>query len=67
MSVLGTLFVAKTIDNGDGTYSYGLPSVTLSGSSRMFYQESGIDPGLDRTPMKTIVWREITRGIEPPY
>ena len=65
--ILGGVFLANTIDNGDDTYSYGLPSFTLRGPGDFYYQASAIDLALDLTPMKTIVWREITRAVEPPY
>ena len=67
VGILGGVFLAKTIDNGDGTYSYGIPRLTISGNSGFYYQESAIELAYMLTPMKTIVWREITRGVEPPY
>lgn len=67
VGILGSMFLAKTIDNGDGTYSYGVPSLTIVGNSGFYYQASAIELALDLTPMKTIVWREITRAVEPPY
>ncbi len=67
VGILGGVFLANTIDNGDDTYSYGLPSFTIRGPGNFYFQSSAIDLALDLTPMKTIVWREITRAVEPPY
>ena len=38
---MGRLFLAKTIDNGDGTRSYGTPSFTVAGNSNFYYQATG--------------------------
>ena len=67
VGILGAVFLANTIDNGDDTYSYGLPSFTIRGPGNFYYQESAIELANMLIPMKTIVWREITRAIEPSY
>ncbi len=65
VGILGGIFAAKTIDNGDDTYSWGIPSFTLRGPGDFYYQKSATDMALRLLPMKTIAWREITREIEP--
>lgn len=67
IGLLGGLFVAKTIDNGDGTYSYGTPSFTFSGNSNFYYQGSGIRLAYSLLPVKVVTWREITPELEPPF
>ena len=34
---VGGAFTADIIDNGDGTYSYGIPSVRFNGNSNFVY------------------------------
>ncbi|MDA2934745.1 hypothetical protein MYX82_10440 [Acidobacteria bacterium AH-259-D05] len=66
--ILGGLFVAKIIGpDAGGNYSYGDPKFTLNGTTKIYYQGSGIRLGYSLLPMKNIVWREITPEIEPPY
>jgi hypothetical protein len=65
--ILGGLFVAKTIDNGDGTWSYGTPSFTVAGNSNFYYQSSGIGMEFGLLPLKNITWREVFPELEPPY
>lgn len=67
VGLLGGLFVANTIDNGDGTWSYGESKFTIAGNSNFYYQYSGIEKGVAEIPMKQSSWREITRQIEPPF
>ena len=67
VGILGGLFVAKTIDNGDGTWSYGTPSFTVAGNSNFYYQSSGIGMGFGLLPLKKITWREVFPELEPPY
>jgi hypothetical protein len=67
VGILGGLFVAKTIDNGDGTWSYGTPSFTVAGNSNFYYQASGIGMGFGLLPLKKLTWREVFPELEPPY
>jgi hypothetical protein len=67
VGILGGLFVAKTIDNGDGTWSYGIPSFTVAGNSNFYYQSSGIGMGFGLLPLKKLTWREVFPELEPPY
>ena len=67
VGILGGLFVAKTIDNGDGTWSYSTPSFTVAGNSNFYYQASGIGLGFGLLPMKKLTWREVFPEIEPPF
>ncbi|MDA2930502.1 hypothetical protein MYX84_11245 [Acidobacteria bacterium AH-259-O06] len=64
--IIGGLVVAKLVDNLDGTYSYGIPQVTVAGNAN-FYYSSDFSVATNGLPVKTIVWREITRGLEPAY
>jgi hypothetical protein len=65
MGILGGLFLAKMIDNGDGTYSYGIPKLSVRGQANVYYQASGVRLGSSLLSMKTVNWREITPEIEP--
>jgi len=67
VGILGGLFVAKTMDNGDGTWSYGTPSFTVAGSSNFYYQSTGIGMGFGLLPLRNLTWREIFPEIEPPF
>jgi hypothetical protein len=67
VGILGGLFVAKTIDNGDGTWSYGSPAVTVAGNSNFYLQADGIALGYSLMTLKLLSWREITREIEPAF
>ncbi len=67
VDILGGVFVAKTIDNGDGTWSYGEPSLTISGNGDLYYQNSGIRLAYGLIPMKQLGWRQISSEIEPPF
>jgi hypothetical protein len=67
VGILGGLFVAKTIDNGDGTWSYGTPSFTVAGNSNFYYQATGIGMGFGLLHLKRLTWREVFPELEPPY
>jgi hypothetical protein len=67
VGILGGLFVAKTLDNGDGTWSYGTPSFTVAGNSNFYYQSTGIGMGFGLLPLRNLTWREIFPEIEPPF
>lgn len=67
VGILGGLFVAKTMDNGDGTWSYGTPSFTVAGNSNFYYQSTGIGMGFGLLPLKRLTWREVFPELEPPY
>ncbi len=67
VGLLGGLLVAQTIDNGDGTWSYGTPGFTIAGNSTFYYQTSAIQLGYGLIPMKKLSWRQITPEIEPAY
>ena len=65
VGILGGLFVARTIDNGDGTWSYGAPTFTVAGNSNFYYQESGIQLGYSMLPLTQLAYREIIPELEP--
>jgi len=67
VEILGGIFVAKTTDNGDGTWSYGEPRFTLGGTSSLYYQASGIRLAYGVIPMKQLGWRQISSEIEPAF
>ena len=67
VGILGGIFVAKTIDNGDDTWSYGTPAITIAGNSNYYLQASGISLGYSLMTLKLLSWREITREIEPAF
>ncbi len=66
-AILGGVFVAKTIDNGDGTWSYGEPSLTIAGNSDFYYQNSGVRLAYGLIPMKQLGWRQISSELEPAF
>ncbi|MCZ6484173.1 MAG: hypothetical protein O6826_00560 [Acidobacteria bacterium] len=67
VGILGGLLVANTIDNGDGTWSYGIPAFTVAGNSNFYYQEGGIGLGFGLLPIRKLSWREVYPEIEPPF
>ena len=67
VEILGGIFVAKTIDDLDGTWSYGEPRFTLGGNSSLYYQTSGILLAYWVIPMKQLGWRQISSEIEPAF
>ena len=67
VDILGGIFVANTIDNGDGTWSYGEPRFTLGGNSSLYYQTSAIRLAYGMIPMKQLGWRQISSEIEPAF
>ena len=67
VDLLGGVFVAKTIDNGDGTWSYGEPSFRITGNGDLYYQTSGIRLAYGMIPMKQLGWRQISSEIEPAF
>ena len=64
-NIIGGTFAANVIDNGDGTYSYGIPEVRFNGNSNFLYSAQGISLAYDLLPMKVLNWRESTRELEP--
>jgi len=64
-SVTGGMFTANIIDNGNGTYDYGTPSIRLVGNSDFYYSPQGVALAYDLLPMKVLNWRESTRELEP--
>ena len=67
VDLLGGVFVAETIDNGDDTWSYGEPKITISGNGDLYYQTSGIRLAYGMIPMKQLGWRQISSEIEPAF
>jgi hypothetical protein len=67
VEILGGIFVGKTIDNGDGTWSYGEPRFTLGGNSSLYYQTSGVRLAYGMIPMRQLGWRQISSEIEPAF
>ena len=64
-SVTGGIFTANIIDNGDGTYDYGIPDIRLNGNSNFFYSTQAIALANNLLSMKVLNWRESTRELEP--
>jgi hypothetical protein len=64
-NIIGGTFAANVIDNGDGTYSYGTPTVDFNGNSNFLYSSQGIALAYDLLPMRVLNWRESTRELEP--
>ena len=64
-TIIGGTFAANVIDNGDGTYSYGTPTVAFNGNSNFLYSAQGISLAYDLLPMRVLNWRESTRELEP--
>ena len=64
-NIIGGIFAANVIDNGDGTYSYGTPTVTFNGNSNFLYSTQGIALANNLLPMRVLNWRESTRELEP--
>jgi hypothetical protein len=64
-TIIGGTFTANVIDNGDGTYSYGIPKIDFNGNSNFLYSAQGIDLAYGLLPMKVLNWRETTRELEP--
>ena len=63
--IIGGFFCADIIDNGDGTYSYGTPTVEFNGNSNFLYSAQVISLAYDLLPMRVLNWRESTRELEP--
>ncbi len=64
-TIVGGTFTANVIDNGDGTYSYGTPTVSFNGNSNFLYSFQAISLAYDLLPMRVLNWRESTRELEP--
>ncbi len=64
-TMIGGSFTANIIDNGDGTYDYGIPEITIDGNSNFLYSTQGIALAYGLLPMKVLNWRESTRELEP--
>ncbi len=64
-TIIGGTFAANIIDNGDGTYDYGIPEVRFNGNSNFLYSAQGIALAYDLLPMRVLNWRESTRELEP--
>ena len=64
-NLIGGTFAANIIDNGDGTYSCGIPEIRFNGNSNFLYSAQAISLATDLLPMKILNWRETTRELEP--
>lgn len=64
-SITGGVLVANLIENGDGTFSFGVSSFSLGGNSNFYFDSTNIRMAMNLLPMKTLMWREITPEIEP--
>jgi hypothetical protein len=64
-NLIGGTFAANIIDNGDGTYSYGIPEIRFNGNSNFLYSAQAISLATDLLPMRVLNWRESTRELEP--
>ena len=62
---VGGAFTADIIDNGDGTYSYGIPSVHFNGNSNFVYSAAAMSLANDLLAVELLSRREVTREIEP--
>jgi len=63
-SLIGGTFAAHIIDNGDGTYRYGIPEIRFNGNSNFLYSAQAISLATDLLPMRVLNWRT-TRELEP--
>jgi len=64
-TMIGGSFTANVIDNGNGTYDYGVPEININGNSNFLYSTQGIALAYSLLPMKVLNWRESTRELEP--
>ncbi len=64
-TIVGGTFTANVIDNGDGTYRYGVPKIAFNGNSNFLYSAQGMELAYGLLPMKVLNWRETTRELEP--
>ena len=64
-NLIGGTFAANIIDNGDGTYDYGIPEIRFNGNSNFLYSAQAISLATDLLPMRVLNWRETTRELEP--
>ncbi len=64
-NLIGGTFAAYIIDNGDGTYDYGIPEIRFNGNSNFLYSAQAISLATDLLPMRVLNWRESTRELEP--
>jgi hypothetical protein len=64
-SVIGGVYLAKIVDQGNGQYTFGAPTFSLSGNSNFYLKKSYIRLGISLLPLKVLSWREITPEIEP--
>lgn len=64
-TLIGAVFAANVDDDDDGNYVFGIPELTVSGSTEIYHKGESVQIALSLLPMKTLSWREITPEIEP--
>lgn len=65
-TLIGAVFAAKVSDDDDDDrYVFGIPKLTVSGSTKIYHKGDSVQIALSLLPMKTLSWREITPEIEP--
>jgi Tfp pilus assembly protein PilV len=65
-SIIGGMYLAQLLDNGDGTHTFGNPSFTVSGSSSFYFRGDSIKLAMNLLPFRKLAWREITQEMMPP-
>ncbi|MFQ5741319.1 MAG: hypothetical protein ACE5JX_20160 [Acidobacteriota bacterium] len=63
--LVGGVYVAKIVEDVDGTLTFGVPTLDISGNSNFIFDSGDIQMAINLLPLKTLSYREITPEIEP--
>ncbi|HUV14527.1 MAG TPA: hypothetical protein VMY18_12850, partial [Acidobacteriota bacterium] len=66
-SIVGGMYIAQLLENGDGSHSFGNPAFTVSGASNFYFRGDSIKLAMNLLPFKKLAWREITQEMIPAH
>jgi hypothetical protein len=64
-SIIGGMYVAQLLDDGNGNHSFGTPAFTLSGRTNFYFRGDSIKLAMNLLPFRKLAWREITQEMIP--
>ncbi|RPI27033.1 MAG: hypothetical protein EHM61_09885 [Acidobacteria bacterium] len=64
-SLIGGVYVVNVTRNGDGSASFGTPTIDIQGNSNFYMKSDSITMAVSLLPMRILSWVEVTPEIEP--
>jgi hypothetical protein len=65
-SIIGGMYLAQLLEDGNGNHTFGTPAFTLSGRTNFYFRGDSIRLAMNLLPFRKLAWREITQEMMPP-